>query len=60
MRDGWAVALQKLALEFLEGLATVTPREPQVCNFCSLAALCRKAELDLASASDDDGEAADV
>lgn len=60
MRDGWGRALEKLALEFIEGLASVTPREPQVCNFCSLPALCRKAELDLVTAAEDDEEAADV
>jgi probable DNA repair protein len=56
MRDGWARALENLALEFLDGLATVTPREPQVCNYCALPALCRKAELNLISIPDADGE----
>lgn len=56
MRDGWARALENLALEFLGGVATVTPREPQVCNYCALPSLCRKAELDLISISDADTE----
>ena len=56
MRDGWARALENLALEFLEGVATVMPREPQVCTYCALPALCRKAELDLTPVADDEGE----
>ncbi len=60
MRDGWARALRNLALEFLHGIATVTPREPQVCNYCALPALCRKAELDLVTAVEDDAEAGDA
>lgn len=56
MRDGWARALENLALEFLEGFATVTPREPQVCTHCALPALCRKAELDLTPVVDDEGD----
>ncbi|HEX3660198.1 MAG TPA: PD-(D/E)XK nuclease family protein [Acidobacteriaceae bacterium] len=60
MRDEWARALEDLALEFLHGVATVTPRGPQVCKQCALPALCRKAELDLASAAEDDEETADA
>jgi len=56
MRDGWARALENLALEFLQGVATVTPREPQVCKYCALPALCRKAELELVSVGVDDEE----
>jgi probable DNA repair protein len=59
MRDEWAHALQNLALEFLHGIATVAPR-PQVCNFCPLPALCRKAELDLTAAAEDDEEPSDA
>ena len=54
LRDSWARALENLALEFLQGVATVTPREPLVCRNCSLPALCRKAELDVVSADDED------
>ncbi|HEX3985019.1 MAG TPA: PD-(D/E)XK nuclease family protein [Acidobacteriaceae bacterium] len=60
MRDSWARALENLALEFLHGVATVTPREPQVCNYCALPALCRKAELDLVPADEDDEGASDA
>ena len=60
MRDGWARALENLALEFLHGLATVTPREPLVCKNCALPALCRKAELNLVLTAEDDEEASDA
>jgi ATP-dependent helicase/nuclease subunit B len=60
MRDGWARALRSLALEFLSGVATVTPREPEVCKNCALPALCRKAELNLALTAEDDDEASDA
>ncbi|MGC2499470.1 MAG: PD-(D/E)XK nuclease family protein, partial [Acidobacteriaceae bacterium] len=60
MRDDWARALQNLALEFLHGHATVRPREPQVCNYCALPALCRKAELNLVPAAEDDEDAPDA
>lgn len=59
MRDGWADILENLAIEFLQGIATVTPREPQVCKNCEMPALCRKAELDLVAAAEDDEEDAD-
>ncbi|HZZ40689.1 MAG TPA: PD-(D/E)XK nuclease family protein [Acidobacteriaceae bacterium] len=60
MRDEWARALQNLALEFLQGIATVTPREPQVCQYCALPALCRKAELDLVPVVEGDDEGSDA
>ncbi|MGA7522142.1 MAG: PD-(D/E)XK nuclease family protein [Acidobacteriaceae bacterium] len=60
MRDDWARALDNLALEFLHGVATVTPRELQACNYCPLPALCRKAELDLVSVADADEEDSDA
>ncbi|HEX4038430.1 MAG TPA: PD-(D/E)XK nuclease family protein [Acidobacteriaceae bacterium] len=64
MRDEWARALENLAAEFLQGEAAVRPREPQVCKFCDLHALCRVAELDRLipedDAQDDDKEDADA
>ncbi len=59
MRDEWAHALRNLALEFLQGVASVTPREPQVCQYCPLPALCRKAELDLVPVVEDNAEDSD-
>jgi RecB family exonuclease len=54
MRDKWARALETLAAAFLEGVATVSPREPQVCEHCPLPALCRKAELNIAASETDE------
>ena len=52
MRETWARALAALAQEFLRGESAVSPREPEVCTRCPLAALCRKAELSISSSAD--------
>jgi ATP-dependent helicase/nuclease subunit B len=60
MRDEWARALEELAVEFLQGEATVTPL-PHACDNCRLHSLCRIAEVNLAGIAVEDGdeEAAD-
>ena len=63
MRDAWARALENLAAEFLAGEASVSPREPKVCDLCKRQSLCRVAELGrIAPGGEDDanGEDADA
>ena len=60
MLDQWSRALRALAQEFLQGESSVSPREPEVCRTCPLPSLCRKAELNLADAADEDEEDADA
>lgn len=46
MREGWREALLSLAEEFLRGEAAVDPSEGEkTCRYCSLAGLCRVAEV---------------
>jgi probable DNA repair protein len=40
----WKASLNQLAVEFMAGAATVTPR-PGACDYCDLAPLCRINEL---------------
>jgi ATP-dependent helicase/nuclease subunit B len=61
MREEWARVLARLGEDFLRGEAAVAPRDPKVCTFCGLHALCRIAESsfvpDVADdSSDDDGD----
>lgn len=56
MRDGWARVLTHLASDFLRGEAAVDPREQQVCDQCSLHALCRVSESEDAVAAEEDEE----
>ena len=39
--DAWRQHLNTLGRQFLAGEAAVDPREPQVCRYCHLHALCR-------------------
>ena len=48
--DGWRVVLQDLAQEFLQGVATVTPK-PRACDWCEQQPLCRIHELTAAGDS---------
>ena len=49
----WRTAIEKLASEFLEGRATVDPRDyPDTCDHCALMALCRVAETRPAEVQD--------
>lgn len=57
MAEDWSRALHALAQEFLDGERAVSPREPEVCERCSLPALCRKGEQGLIRA--DEGEEED-
>ena len=41
-------ALQRLAVEFIAGAATVTP-QPGACDYCDLASLCRINELSISA-----------
>ncbi len=43
--QNWKQQLESLALEFREGVATVTPIHPRVCEYCDLKALCRIEEI---------------
>lgn len=54
MRNDWARVLENLAEQFLQGDATVDPREPAVCDQCHLHGLCRIAELNPAIDADDE------
>ncbi len=59
MRDQWAVALAKLAEEFLHGEAAVAP-EPHACDYCHFHSLCRITELNpVPTALDEDQDTAD-
>ncbi len=49
----WKHQLESLAVEFREGVATVTPIHPRVCEYCDLKALCRIEEMN-ASQEDPD------
>ena len=40
----WEASLQRLAVEFMAGAASVTP-QPGACDYCDLASLCRINEL---------------
>ena len=42
--EQWKASLHQLAVEFMAGAATVTPR-PGACDYCDLASLCRINEL---------------
>lgn len=44
--DDWRAALDALAEDFAAGAAAVDPREPKVCGYCHLHALCRIHERD--------------
>ncbi|MEM1231882.1 MAG: PD-(D/E)XK nuclease family protein [Pseudomonadota bacterium] len=58
LKAAWREGLTHLADGFAGGDATVDPREPQVCTWCHLRALCRISERDSAfahpSLADDD------
>ena len=44
----WEASLQRLAVEFIAGAATVTP-QPGACDYCDLASLCRINELSISA-----------
>ena len=50
----WRENLEALATEFLAGHAAVAPREPKVCRYCHLSALCRIHERTLLEETDDE------
>ena len=60
MRDDWSRVLAQLAGRFLAGDAEVDPREPSVCKYCEFPGLCRKAELELDAAEENNEEAPDA
>ena len=51
----WETALQRLAVEFMTGSATVTPQSG-ACDFCDLASLCRVNELNTCADSRSEGD----
>ena len=56
----WEEALRNLAQQFLNGEAQVDPKEyPKSCAFCGLEGLCRIAESDPISSSDDSDDGDD-
>jgi ATP-dependent helicase/nuclease subunit B len=60
MLRGWQDVLGDLAQQFLNGEAQVDPKQyPKTCEFCELSGLCRIAESDRASASDEADESDD-
>jgi hypothetical protein len=50
--DHWRTRLEGLAREILQGLARVSPKDPQACKYCELPAFCRVQHL----AATDGGE----
>ena len=42
----WSSTFEQLANEFSEGVATVNPRDNQVCSNCNLFGLCRLSEIE--------------
>lgn len=58
--DDWRSAIERLALDFLDGHADVNPREyPKTCERCDLHALCRVLENLSDIAEENDEETAD-
>jgi hypothetical protein len=61
--DAWQKEIERLAADFLAGVAKVDPRDyPETCERCGLQALCRIHEHRIAGAGDEDtsdGEAGD-
>lgn len=41
LKTHWKNTLEKLAMDFCEGVATVDPINAQACQFCALESLCR-------------------
>ena len=53
----WRTRLTEVAMEFREGVATVTPRDGgEPCRTCGLQPLCRIGALDTDESADDDDE----
>lgn len=49
--EQWETSLHQLAVEFMAGAATVTPR-PGACDYCDLSSLCRINELRISADSE--------
>ena len=54
----WRTSLSGLAADYLAGRAEIKPREPEVCRYCPLPALCRIGEITaITEAEASEGEA---
>ncbi len=60
MSSAWPTTLERLARDYLTGMATVDPREPTECQYCHLTTLCRRTELSIARDTDGEDESADT
>ena len=55
VRERWAAWLAALASDYVDGVASVDPKQPQTCRHCHLPTLCRVApEPDAAEAEGDE------
>jgi hypothetical protein len=55
LRHEWRNALEGISLEFLAGVATVSPKESATtCKFCPFSGLCRVAETKQVADTEED------